>query len=77
MNFKTTKHDKEHPKEEVNMIFSHGALMCNNDRFLHMWGGRVGWGAPAPGAKLKTSFFAVTYDMPTHRDGQIIWSLDV
>ena len=25
--------------EEVNIIFSHGALMCNNGRFLHIWGG--------------------------------------
>jgi len=30
---------EKHPMEEVNMIFSHGALMRNTARFLHIWGG--------------------------------------
>ena len=75
MDFKTTKHDEEHPMEEVNMIFSHGALMCNNGHFLHIWGG--GGGPLAPGVKLKTWFFGFAYDMPIHKNGQFCWSSDV
>ena len=64
MDFKTTKHDEEHPKEKVNIIFSHRALMCNNGRFLHIWGEDGERKALEPGM---TWSFAVTYDMSTHR----------
>ena len=80
MDFETTKHDEEHAMEEVNMILSHGALMCNNGHFFHIWEGEGGGGGElllAPEAKLKTWFFGVACDMPTHKNGKFSWSSDV